>query len=249
MINYKTGTYLKYAISEVVLVVIGILIALAINNWNEHRKDRIKEQVILKQLKEDYQVNLSQLKEKMTTRKIIINSGLEVLAAIDNPAGVNRDSLIMHISLIGNDPTFDPIENDAISSGNLRLIANDSLKRILSNWSSDIVALTEIEAVWSKKVSDQLETLFYKMGIARDVINSWMSADHLWLLDHDSNIDRAQIGNSKHKIPVNEIVDNMELEGLVADAISYSTGANAQSEAILNSINEILSLIDNEIKD
>ena len=34
----KTGKYLKYAIGEIVLVVIGILIALQINNWNENRK-------------------------------------------------------------------------------------------------------------------------------------------------------------------------------------------------------------------
>ena len=33
----KTGKYLKYAIGEIVLVVIGILIALQINNWNENR--------------------------------------------------------------------------------------------------------------------------------------------------------------------------------------------------------------------
>jgi hypothetical protein len=37
----SAGTYLKYAIGEIVLVVIGILIALQINNWNERRKDRI----------------------------------------------------------------------------------------------------------------------------------------------------------------------------------------------------------------
>ena len=34
----KTGKYLKYAIGEIVLVVIGVLIALSINNWNEHKK-------------------------------------------------------------------------------------------------------------------------------------------------------------------------------------------------------------------
>ena len=38
----KTSKYFKYAIGEIVLVVIGILIALQINNWNEHRKSRIK---------------------------------------------------------------------------------------------------------------------------------------------------------------------------------------------------------------
>ena len=38
MSENKTGKYLKYAIGEIVLVVIGILIALQINNWNENRK-------------------------------------------------------------------------------------------------------------------------------------------------------------------------------------------------------------------
>ena len=57
----KTGKYLKYAFGEIILVVFGILIALQINNWNEERKDRIKEQVILKQLQEDYQANLSRI--------------------------------------------------------------------------------------------------------------------------------------------------------------------------------------------
>ncbi|WP_158635204.1 DUF6090 family protein [Formosa maritima] len=46
----KVGKYLNYDIGEIVLVVIGILITLSINNWNEYRKDRIQEQKILKQL-------------------------------------------------------------------------------------------------------------------------------------------------------------------------------------------------------
>ncbi|WP_315969378.1 DUF6090 family protein [Psychroserpens burtonensis] len=45
----KKGTYLKYAIGEIVLVVIGILIALSINNWNEQKKN---EQTIIIALKE-----------------------------------------------------------------------------------------------------------------------------------------------------------------------------------------------------
>ena len=43
----KTGMYLKYAIGEVILVVIGILIALQINNWNEDRKNSMQEQLYL----------------------------------------------------------------------------------------------------------------------------------------------------------------------------------------------------------
>ena len=51
--------YLFYAIGEIALVVIGILIALQINNWNEWRKDRLKERQILIQIKDDLQSNVA----------------------------------------------------------------------------------------------------------------------------------------------------------------------------------------------
>lgn len=47
----EMGKYFKYAIGEILLVVIGILIALQINNWNENNKQREKEKVILENLK------------------------------------------------------------------------------------------------------------------------------------------------------------------------------------------------------
>jgi hypothetical protein len=49
----KTGKYLKYAIGEIILVVIGILIALQINNWNEGRKTQRAELKYMEQLRED----------------------------------------------------------------------------------------------------------------------------------------------------------------------------------------------------
>ena len=44
----KVMAYLRYAIGEILLVVIGILIALQINNWNEHRKENVKIKTYLK---------------------------------------------------------------------------------------------------------------------------------------------------------------------------------------------------------
>ena len=49
----KTGKYLKYAFGEIVLVVIGILIALQINNWNEERKLDNRKQEYYSQLLDD----------------------------------------------------------------------------------------------------------------------------------------------------------------------------------------------------
>ncbi|OZV70101.1 DUF6090 family protein [Winogradskyella aurantia] len=60
----KTGKYLKYAIGEIVLVVIGILIALSINNWNENQKNKSKELKILKELKSELISNKYRLYDK-----------------------------------------------------------------------------------------------------------------------------------------------------------------------------------------
>ena len=66
--------YLKYAFGEIILVVIGILIALSINNWNENRKERVQETLILQQLLSDFTSNLEQLDQKMSFRKDFMKS-------------------------------------------------------------------------------------------------------------------------------------------------------------------------------
>ncbi|MFC4721241.1 DUF6090 family protein [Geojedonia litorea] len=61
----KTSKYLKYAIGEIVLVVIGILIALSINNWNSHQKDKAQETKILLQLKEGLAIDKNKMKAEL----------------------------------------------------------------------------------------------------------------------------------------------------------------------------------------
>ena len=58
LMENKTSKYFKYAIGEIVLVVIGILIALQINNWNENRKQAIAEKEFYKGIKDDLQQDL-----------------------------------------------------------------------------------------------------------------------------------------------------------------------------------------------
>ena len=57
----QMGKYFKYAIGEILLVVVGILIALQINNWNENKKDIEKEQQILLSLREEFKQNIKEL--------------------------------------------------------------------------------------------------------------------------------------------------------------------------------------------
>ena len=61
----KFNKYLVYAIGEIVLVVIGILIALQINNWNENRKKNAQEQFILERLKVDITKDLNDISTEL----------------------------------------------------------------------------------------------------------------------------------------------------------------------------------------
>jgi Family of unknown function (DUF6090) len=67
----KTGKYLKYAIGEIILVVIGILIALSINNWNEKRLQK-------QALKNIYTIIVEDLKNDITDINIILKSKKEI---------------------------------------------------------------------------------------------------------------------------------------------------------------------------
>ena len=57
LLEGKTGKYFKYAVGEIVLVVIGILIALSLNNWKETRQETLQEIKILRQLNADLRDN------------------------------------------------------------------------------------------------------------------------------------------------------------------------------------------------
>jgi hypothetical protein len=245
----KFSKYLIYAIGEIVLVVFGILIALQINNWNEQRKDKAKEQIVLKQLQEDYQSNLLQLEEKMATREKMLISAVQLLNAFDEPIEIIRDSVIEDLATIRNDPTFDPIQSDITSSENLRLIRNDKLKRLLSNWSSDVVGVLEIEKIWTKSVYEQYIPIISELGVGRDINNSFMNdSEHYWLLDKNTNSYKAEIGTSKLSTTINEILTNRKLESMISESFVLNKAANLQSKALSLRMLEILELIEDGMK-
>jgi len=121
--NNKVSKYLLYAIGEIVLVVIGILIALSINNWNEQRKDQIKEKAtlykFLQDLKSDstyYQVNLGKILSIDSLHKELYLVGFKEKEVIEhsNPSYIRR-SLVYDPLAKENDPNIaNKINNDKI---------------------------------------------------------------------------------------------------------------------------------------
>ena len=244
----KTGKYFKYAIGEIVLVVIGILIALQINNWNEGRKDLAQEQLILMQLQREYISNLNQLDEKILMR----NEGLVacniLLNQIDNPKLVNADEFYKSIWQIVRDPTFDPIVNDIIGSEKMRLIQNQKLVELLSNWSSEVFQVQELELQYQKYRTEAIVPSITRLGVMRNVNNA------LWkdgytpteALDKKYNY-KFDINPTKKKLDLNKVVADVELEGIVSMVITFNQMTNMQSQTLRDRIKKMLSIIENEI--
>lgn len=130
----KTGKYFKYAIGEIVLVVIGILIALQINNWNESRKKVQLEISILKDIKSDLKENIQNLKEgiKHTDSSYFNNSKIISLYKQKTPY---HDSLLVYFSNFSGywDPDFTYAGFENLKSIGVNLISNAELRREIIN--------------------------------------------------------------------------------------------------------------------
>jgi len=143
----KFSKYLLYAIGEIVLVVIGILIALQINNWNERKKEHAKEQAFLKEINLDFKSNKEQLDSIIEFNRISLHAGRrlqEMLKKFDarNPqvTEANRmyaDSIGYYNRLAWRNKSFNPKNGTVealLNSSSFDLIANDALRRNLIAW-------------------------------------------------------------------------------------------------------------------
>ena len=88
----KTGDYIKYAVGEILLVVIGILIALQINNWNTNRLDRIAEKDYLTRISNDLSVDTVNFSWTINTLENKQESLGSLLELIHNDQLMSADS-------------------------------------------------------------------------------------------------------------------------------------------------------------
>lgn len=134
----KTGKYFKYAVGEIILVMIGILLALQVNNWNENRKDRIKEKAILNELHKDFKKNLETFFPLKNNQFRTYNSGNVVFRNINSlHLEKSRDSVFKHATRMFGGYPYHPsngVVESLISSGDFNLIRNDTLRKYLVSW-------------------------------------------------------------------------------------------------------------------
>jgi len=127
----KTGKYFKYAIGEIILVVIGILIALQINNWNENRKLYEQRKELISNLITDFSDTNESLVSIIKKKEAELNTMNDFIKIINNSTQtISVDSLRRMAIVFFKEDNFKPnilSYNEAVSNGDFKLIESRSL--------------------------------------------------------------------------------------------------------------------------
>lgn len=140
--TFSAGRYLKYAIGEIILVVIGILIALSINNWNEDRKESLIEQNYLRRLLVDLENDFKTLTFSKGLSKDRINQIRTLTDVIKNPSLANENSTLIlesieKVTWRSYLPLSKIVYNELLNSGKMSLMQSEELRNLLSNYYVD----------------------------------------------------------------------------------------------------------------
>ncbi|MCK5400695.1 MAG: hypothetical protein KAJ28_03595 [Flavobacteriaceae bacterium] len=144
----KTSKYLKYAIGEILLVVIGILIALQINNWNEERKNRILEADYYCQFLEDINQDALEIKKQLDINELRIKNSNKFISLMQQSSFTQFDVIQAMLGAISKTTfTFQPSKaafEDLKSSGNLGLLKDITIKNKLIAYYTTLEGLIDV---------------------------------------------------------------------------------------------------------
>jgi len=156
----ETRKYLKYAIGEVVLVMIGILLALQVSNWNQKRRADAKEKTILSELHQEFIENKKQYFEVLDKHQKALSICNDWIATFPiDLETINLDSLPIRSDGLHLRYTFDPsqgIINSLINTSSFELISNRELRKLLVSWNDVLKDYQEDELHAKKFVMEEL---------------------------------------------------------------------------------------------
>ena len=127
----------KYLI-EFVVIVIGILTAIQLENWNQDRKDRAKEKLLLSELHNEFKKNKSQFQNVIRKHSFALYHTQKILNMM--PIKINEtslDTLTKSLKNILGGSTFNPSDGtirSIISSSSIDLISNPELRLLIVSW-------------------------------------------------------------------------------------------------------------------
>ena len=227
--------YSRYAIGEIVLVVIGILIALSINNWNEQKKLLSNEHALYKKLGLDFKNETGRLKREIRFHKN--HQGVNYAISNKTKGKFNSDSIISY-NYLQFTVTYRPkiIE---IYEETLNEISNENIRNLMRKYRDG--GITTISAI--EEYND------YKTGFVRPFVerNGLYNFDNVFDddPDHYRQAYRAQLINSDK---LEEHFNSDEFKSIIVALQLHLSWLIEQWQRLDAVNNEIIMALENEIK-
>ena len=242
MSENKTGKYLKYAIGEILLVMVGILLALQVNNWNENRKLKSEEHLLLTNLSMSFERKLAELEKKNIGRRKNIETIIKILeiiaSEVRNLSGENmfkfRGELFTWYAV---NEEFSVIEM-LYNSGKINTISNDSLKSKLIEWPDKMEEMLEEQRVVQNLVVGELNPLVRKYIPTSNFRNDYVRYGSL----------EEKIIQSPFPIDSEGLLNNSQFESLITEKLIYLHTNIDDTEVLIDNAKIILELIERELK-
>jgi hypothetical protein len=163
--------YLIYAIGEILLVMIGILLALQVNNWNENNKDRNTEKKLLIELKENLKTNFTKLQSDLQKELTSIES-IDFVVEHINKKKEYHDSLDIYFrkALFSPDIVLSTSGYEAIRSKGFEIVHDDTLRK-------SIIDLYDV--IYDNLISEtvRLENQFWPAAVLPAIHTHFMFLD------------------------------------------------------------------------
>ena len=209
--------YYKYAFIEIFLIIIGILIALEVNNANENRKLKLEEKKTLLAFHNEVSSSLLNLNLVLDKKRGIVNSDREILK-YTGPNGrwnseFKLDSLIYHVATAGwRHVPQEGVLNEIINNGKLSIINDEKIKSQIASLPKAFSQILENDRINRLNITINVVPFFFGKSYLR---NSTNYIDPFEFSDASQGLTKFKINNSR-------LLRDPELE----DILSYLSNYN-----------------------
>lgn len=241
MSENRTSKYFKYAIGEILLVVIGILIALQINNWNESRKAGINQKNLLSNLRIDFDARLQELKEMQKAKAESLNTIAQLNGFIASRNGTPEDSVMdYHLSRTVNGFKFNEdfkMLDVVFNTGLINEIENETLKRKLIEWPQELEEMLEEQRMHNQLIDTRLVPYYSRYVSIRDIYEKFDFRKYNLPKTTETTLDKNYAALLKDPL----------FENFLAESEMLMRVSSVDIQTLINSAEEIMVLIENEL--
>lgn len=236
----KPIQYLRYAIGEIVLVVIGILIALSINNWNQDLQNKKLEQATLKALLNEFQDNRNSISDYLENIVKMRKFG-DTLRKLIGPklTSLNKYEVLRFIGEVSETTkcivTIDVL-GDVQSSGRLNLLSNVEVRKAISNWSSHLKELQSEEFDWAQEFSNLFITYTHKWM-------QWDDVDYVF-----NGKDSLRYYQSRFDVDPRRMLQQPKFENVINQQYWRISRVRRRTVALLEHTDALINLIEKDLK-